>query len=117
MHPPHTVEVTTKNTGALAMGISSLVVGIMSLLIGWVPVIGLIAIPGALLALVLALVGIVLAAMKGGKGMTLPLLGFLFGCGALLVPIVSTGVTAAAMDEAMKEEKAKQQQQKRYAPR
>jgi len=38
------VEITTKNTVALVLGITSTVIGVIALMIGWVPFLGLLAI-------------------------------------------------------------------------
>ncbi len=103
VHPTTSVEVTTKNTGSLTMGICAIVVGVMGLLIGWVPFLGLFAIPVAIVGIVLAVIGFILALVKGGKGIGLPLLGGFICVVAIVVPVLSTGGTSVAMTKAVDE--------------
>ena len=103
---PIQVEVTTQNTGALTMGIISIVVGVLALLVGWVPFLGLLAMPVAGIGLLLAFVGIILALVKKAKGILLPLLGVGISLIALIIPMLSTAGSSMAISESMK--KAKQ---------
>ncbi|MDB6122195.1 MAG: hypothetical protein JWQ71_1188 [Pedosphaera sp.] len=100
--PPQTVIVTTRNTASLTMGIIAIVVGVLALLVGWIPFIGLLAIPVAIIGLLLAGIGVILALVRGFKGITMPLLGGLICVGALILPILSTGGMSAAITEAQK---------------
>jgi hypothetical protein len=102
---PQTVIVTTKNTASLTLGIIALVVGVLSLLVGWIPFLGLIAIPAAIIGLLLAGIGFVIALFKSGKGIGMPLLGGVICVGALILPILSTGGTSAAITKAAEESK------------
>jgi len=99
----HTVEVTTKNTGSLAMGISAIAVGVLALLVGWVPFLGLLAIPAAVIGLLLAGIGVILALIKKGKGFGLPVLGVVICAGALILPILSTGGASVAVSQSLEE--------------
>lgn len=101
---PIQVEVTTQNTGALTMGIISIVVGVLALLVGWVPFLGLLAIPVALVGLLLAGIGIVLALLKKAKGILLPLLGVGISFIALIIPMLSTAGSSMAISESLKKE-------------
>lgn len=100
---PQTVILTTKNTASLTLGIIALVVGVLSLLVGWIPFLGLLAIPAAIIGLLLAGIGCVIALFKSGKGIGMPLLGGVICVGALTLPILSTGGTSAAITKAAKE--------------
>ena len=109
---PPVVEITTKNTPSLTMGIIAIVLGVIGLLVGWIPFIGLVAIPIAAIGGFLGLIGLILAACKKFRGWSMPLLGSLI-CGVtIVVSISSTGATTAAIsgavDEASKAHKAEQ---------
>jgi O-acetyl-ADP-ribose deacetylase (regulator of RNase III) len=98
------VELTTKNTVALVLGITSTVIGVIALLIGWVPFLGLLAMPGAVIGLILAVVGGIVAIAKKGKGIGLPILGGIICACALVLPILSTGGVSAAIANASKKQ-------------
>lgn len=97
------VEVDTKNTGALTMGIISIVIGVLALLIGWVPFLGLLAIPAAAIGLGLAFIGVILAILKKFKGILMPSLGGFISIIALIIPIVSTGSSSVAISKSISE--------------
>lgn len=100
-HPrPQTVTVTTTNTAALALGIIATVVGALALLVGWVPYLGLLAIPFALIGGVLAGVGLFVAMCSGLRGMGMPLLGGCLCVAAVALPMATTGWTRAAWADA-----------------
>jgi len=96
---PPTVVVTTKNTASLTLGIAALVVGVLSLLVGWIPFLGFLAMPTAVIGLVLAGIGLVIAIFKGGKGIGMPLLGGIICGGAFILPVLSTGATLATIEK------------------
>lgn len=98
-----TVTVTTKNTTALTMGIIAIVLGVLGLLISWMPFLGLLAVPLAIIGGFLALIGLILAALKKFKGWSMPLLGGLICLLALLISFCSTGSTSVAIAEGLKE--------------
>jgi hypothetical protein len=98
------VEITTKNTVALVLGITSTVIGVIALLIGWVPFLGLLAMPGAVIGLILAVVGGIVAIAKKGKGIGLPILGGVICACAVVLPILSTGGVSAAIANASKKQ-------------
>jgi len=98
-----TVTVTTKNTTALTMGIIAIVLGVLSLLVAWIPFLGLIAIPVAAIGGFLALIGLVLAALKKFRGWAMPLLGGIICVIAIVVSMSSTGSTSVAIAETMED--------------
>lgn len=98
-----TVIVTTKNTASLTLGIIALVVGVLSLLVGWIPFLGLLAIPTAIIGLLLAGIGFLIALFKSGKGIGMPILGGVVCVGALILPILSTGGTSAVITKVVDE--------------
>lgn len=95
------------------MGIAAIVVGISALLFGWVPYLGLLAIPVAVLGVFLAGMGLLIAMMRKFKGAGLPLLGGVLSLIGVGVPLISTGGTSVviteAIDEVSKEMKADRQ--------
>jgi hypothetical protein len=104
------VEITTKNTVALTLGIIATVIGVIALLIGWVPFLGLLALPGAIIGLILGIVGVIIAVTKKGKGIGLPIVGCVICLVALIVPILSTGGTSAAFSKALADARDKQRE-------
>ncbi len=97
MNQPHEVSVTTKNTVSLTLGIISVVLAVLALLFGWVPFLGLLAIPVAVLAGALAAIGVLIALFKGFRGAALPILGGVLSGIALVIPLLSTGGTTVAI--------------------
>lgn len=106
--PPasQTIVATTKNTISLALGIIAVVVGVLALLVGWIPLLGLFAIPAAVIGLVLAGVGVLFALLKRRGGAGMPLLGCAICVAAIVLPILFTGGTASAISK-MTQEAAK----------
>jgi len=100
---PQTVIVTTKNTASLTLGIIAIVVGVLSLLVGWIPFLGLLAMPTAIIGILLAVVGFIIALFKQFKGVGMPVLGGAICFAAFIVPILSTGGTSAAITKAMQD--------------
>lgn len=108
------VEITTKNTPALTLGIISLVLGVLALLAGWIPYIGLVAIPISLIGGLLAFIGLILALANGMKGFSMPLVGGLVCTGGLALPIFITGTTTATLAQAA-DTAAKKMQEERIS--
>jgi hypothetical protein len=79
------------------------VVGVLSLLVGWIPFLGLLAMPTAIIGLLLAGFGFVIALFKRGKGIGMPLLGAGICIAAFILPILSTGGTSAAITKALQD--------------
>lgn len=97
------VEVDTKNTGALTLGIISIIIGVLALLVGWVPFLGLLAIPAAVIGLFLAFIGLILALAKKFKGILMPSIGALISFIALIIPILSTGSSSIAISKSLED--------------
>lgn len=103
------IEVSvTRNSGSLTLGIISIVLAVLCLLICWIPFLGLIAIPGAVIALLLALLGILLALLKAGRGIAMPLIGLFLSLAPIGISVVFTGATSTAMSTAIQESSARQ---------
>ena len=100
---PQQVVITTKNTTSLTLGIIATVIGVLALLFGWVPFLGLLAIPVAVIGGALAALGLVIALVKGFRGAGMPLLGGAICVVAVILPLVSTGSTSVAITETMDE--------------
>lgn len=109
-----TVTVTTKNTTALTMGIIAIVLGVFGLLVSWIPFLGLLAVPVAGIGGFLALIGLILAALKKFKGWSMPLLGGLVCLLALFISFCSTGTTSAVISEGINQA-AKDSEERRNA--
>jgi len=111
--PPQEVILTTKNTTSLTLGIISVVIGVLALLFGWVPFLGLLAIPVAVIGSLLAGLGLVIALFKGFRGAGMPLLGAAICVAAGILPLVTTGGASVAitdtMDKASSEMKAQRE--------
>lgn len=111
--PPQEVIITTKNTASLTLGIISIVTGVLALLFGWVPFLGLLAIPVALIGGVLAGVGLVIALFKGFRGAGLPILGGAICVAAVVLPLVSTGGASVSITKTMDEVSREMKQQRK----
>ena len=68
------------------LGAAALVLALLAMLFGWVPILGLVMIPPALLAILLGVVGFVAAVVTGRTGKALPFIASVIGVFALLVP-------------------------------
>lgn len=75
------------------MGVASFVIGLLALLNCWLPIIGLLVIPLAIIGGVLGLVGVLSAGQKVST--TWPVAGLVMNGLALLVAIVATGILVA----------------------
>ncbi len=73
------------------------------MLVGWIPFLGLVGVPTAIIGLVLAGVGFLIGLLKGATGIGMPLLGSGICLAALIVAILATGGTSAAMNEAVRD--------------
>ena len=91
------VAVTTRNTISLTLGIISLVLGVCSLLVGWIPFLGMIAIPAAVIGVCLGALGLLIAAFKRFQGFGMPLIGCVVSGAAAVLPITMTASFGAAM--------------------
>ncbi|XAL98201.1 hypothetical protein OT109_11390 [Phycisphaeraceae bacterium D3-23] len=65
----------TGNGAATGLGVASLVLGVIALLASWIPFIGCISVPFAVIGFVLATIGGILALTTKGRGIGLPIAG------------------------------------------
>ena len=92
--PPAPPAEPKKRSG---LGAAALVLALLALLFGWVPIIGLVMIPPAMLAVLLGVVGFVAALVTGRTGKALPFIASTIGVFALLVPPAATVAFGLAM--------------------
>ena len=100
-NPPQNVSVEIKH-GVSPLGIASLILGIMGCVICWVPILGLFAIPVALIGLVLAFIGVVMAAMNKKTGFAFSISGGIVCILSMCIALVSTGVVAKLYSDTKK---------------
>src|SRR5690606_17409475 len=94
--PPAPVQaVDVKRRSGL--GAVALVLAIMALLFGWVPVVGLLMIPPALLALALGILGFAVAVVTGRTGRILPFVASILAVFGMALPAASTALFALAV--------------------
>ena len=96
----------TRNSASLTLGIISIVIAVLALLVSWVPFLGLIAIPAAIVALLLSGIGILIALVKRGKGLLMPVLGGFLSILPIAVSVGTTGATSSAIGSAIDEANA-----------
>lgn len=77
--------VLTKNAASLTMGIIAIVLGVLALLIGWIPLAGVMATPLIVIAILMAIIGIIIAACKKFVGWGMPVLGLIINLIALII--------------------------------
>lgn len=98
MSEVHQVEVRQRSSNGL--GIASLVLGILSCLICWIPFLGILAIPVAIIGILLGGIGFIIGVIRNSsKG------GAIAGCItcilAIVISIVVTGKTASAIADSI----------------
>lgn len=96
--PPRVIA-ASNNVASLTLGIIATVVGVLSLLVGWIPYLGLFAVPVAVIGLLLAGSGAVMALLKRGRGIGMPLVGGAICAVAFIVPFASTIGMSVAMNQ------------------
>lgn len=95
---PRPVIVSTGNTAALTLGLIAVVMGVLALTFGWIPFLGLVAIPIAVIGFAIGALGLVCCLFKGGLNATvMPLLGCVICAGAIVIPLLSTGGASVAL--------------------
>ena len=92
----HRPEPPAVGRSANGLGVASLVIGIVALLISWVPLIGLMVLPLAVIGLILGGVGIVMATTNRRSGVGFPIAGAAVCLLAAIVPVLLTMVLAGA---------------------
>lgn len=98
--PQMTAAVTTKNTVSLTLGIIATIVGAVAMLVGWIPFLGLLSIPFAVIGALLAGIGILAALLKGGRGFGMPALGGFLCILAAVISVAMTGGASSVLAEA-----------------
>ena len=98
------VEVSiTRNSASLTLGIIAIVLAVLALLVSWIPFVGLLSIPVAVIGLLLVAIGVLIALLKGGRGIGMPLLGGVLCVIPIAVSVSITSATGAAISESAKE--------------
>jgi hypothetical protein len=87
----------TKNVVSLTLGIIGVVIGVLALLSGWIPYLGLVAIPIAIIGFLLSGMGVGFACFKKFKSIELPILGCLLCIIAISLSIFTTYQAHAAI--------------------
>jgi hypothetical protein len=100
--PVQTVHVLTAPAGRAAngVGVASLVLGVLALGVCWIPFLGLLAWPLAAFALLLGVVGLLVAAFDGRSGFGSPVGGIVSGVVAVVLSFAVTGLTSQAVSRA-----------------
>lgn len=93
------MEITTKNTSSLTLGMVAVILGSLTFFIGWIPFLGLLAVPVAVIGLVLAGIGLLAAILGGFRGFGMPLLGVLICIMSISISVTSTGVATGVIDD------------------
>lgn len=92
-----------KTKSVNGLGIAALVLGILAAMTCWIPFIGLLSIPVAILGLVFGIIGFLIAIIGGKSGVGMPVSGGIVCAVALIVAILSTGGMVAAVDTVVRE--------------
>jgi glucose dehydrogenase len=100
--PARMVHVLTAPAGRAAngVGVASLVLGVLALGVCWIPFLGLLAWPLAAFALLLGVVGLLVAAFDGRSGFGSPVGGIVSGVVAVVLSFAVTGLTSQAVSRA-----------------
>ncbi|HWB53907.1 MAG TPA: hypothetical protein VG722_06930 [Tepidisphaeraceae bacterium] len=101
--PPPPVWPTTpvSEKGTSGFGIAALVLGLMAIPVAWIPFIGMVAIPIALVGLFLGATGILISAIGKRSSIGMPVAGAVVCAVAVGLVIFSTGGAAAAIQSAI----------------
>ena len=93
--PPQNVSVEIKR-GVSPLGIASLVLGIIACIFCWIPLLGLLVLPLALIGLLLAVAGLIMAGVSKKTGFAFPVSGLIVCVLSGFIAIAITGSVAAA---------------------
>jgi len=85
--------------GASPLGIAALVLGIIACLGSWIPFLGLLSIPLALIGLLLGFIGFIMAAVNKKTGFAFPVSGGVICVIAIAIAIASTGGGAKTLSD------------------
>jgi hypothetical protein len=89
------------------IGVAALVLGIIAAMIAWVPFLGLIAIPVAVLGALLGAIGLIYGLISGRGKVATSSVGLALSCGSIVLSVAMTGTAANRISEAMKEAQQK----------
>jgi hypothetical protein len=89
------------------IGVAALVLGIIAALIAWIPFLGLIAIPVALLGALLGAIGLIYGLISRRGKVATSSIGLVLCLGSVLLSVAMTGTAANRIGEAMKEAEQK----------
>ena len=99
-HHPQPVVVYVRNQGNTA-ATASLICGILAAGFCWIPIVGLIIIPLALISMLLAGLGFILSLLRNGSGLGSSIIGGIAAAGAIFVALtITTAVARPAIDKA-----------------
>jgi hypothetical protein len=91
--------------GANPLGIASLVLGIVACVFCWIPFLGLLAIPISAIGFLLAIAGIIMAAVSKKTGFAFPISGLLVCVLSMFIAFAVTGSLATIIQQAVTEGK------------
>jgi hypothetical protein len=92
------------------------VIALLALFFAWIPFLGMLAIPAAVLAIVLAGLALLLALFNRGAGLFRAIAGGAFGLLAIVVAIASTGAAAKSIVEEANKVQAREKNTAAVAP-
>ena len=93
------------NVPAIVLGIISALIGAFALLFCWIPFLGILVIPFAVIGAGIGSIGLIAVIFTRGKGLGMPLVGMCLCALSILISVLFTGATVSAIDEAMESER------------
>jgi hypothetical protein len=93
------------------------VLGIIAVLIAWVPFLGILAIPVALLGALLGVIGLIYRLISRRGKVATSSIGLALSLGSIVLFVAMTGTAASRISEAMKEAETKHNRSNATAPR
>ena len=97
MHASPVIQVNAPAAHGNSLGIASMVLGILAFLICWIPFLNVIGLPLSGLGVLLGIIGIIIAATRGGSGIGFPIAGTAISGLALMIVIWMYLAIASAM--------------------
>ncbi len=91
------------NVPAIVLGIISALIGAFALLFCWIPFLGMLVIPFAVIGAGIGSIGLIAVIFTRGKGLGMPLVGTCLCALSILISVLFTGATVSAIDEAIEE--------------
>ena len=110
--PPHVgLDVNVKGIKSTnGLGIAALVLGIIAVLTCWIPFVGILGIPLAVLGLLFGIIGFLIALIGRKSGVGMPISGCIVCIVSIIVAVASTGGPAAAVVAEASKKATKQDQ-------